>query len=112
MDNSKIFRNELAIQYPDLGRALWQPDPMGDTAVQVGDVGVIRRGCFNRLINALSPRDAPSGPSESDPHYPHYLQRLPSRASSRISRGTDYRQSFCSKNVTNASREDNVDASR
>jgi hypothetical protein len=45
MDNSKTFRDELAIQYPTLGRALWEPDPGGlYNAVQVGDVGFIRHG--------------------------------------------------------------------
>jgi hypothetical protein len=79
----------------------------------VGDVGVIRHGCFHRLINALPLRDAPShSPSESDPHYPHYLQRLPPRALNRIRRSTDYRQDFRSKNVTNLSRGDNIGASR
>ena len=55
MDDSKTFREELAIQYPDLGCPLWQPDPGGlYNAVQMGDVGFIRRGYFNRFFNALS----------------------------------------------------------
>ncbi len=29
MDDSKTFREELAIQHPTLGRALWEPDPGG-----------------------------------------------------------------------------------
>ena len=110
----EFFRNELAIQYPGLGRALWQPDPEGHTAVQVGDVGVIRYGRFHRFINVLPPRDGPSdnSSSELDPSYPDYLQRLPPRALNGIRRSTDYRQYFCSKNITNVSCEDNTSASR
>jgi hypothetical protein len=111
MDNSKSFREELAIQYPTLGRALWEPDPGGHNPVQVGDVGFIRHGYFYCLFNALLPRDAPSDhSSESDPHYPHYLQRLEPRASNHMRASTDHRKDFRSKNVTNASRGANIDA--
>ena len=59
MDNSKSFREELAIQYPTLGRALWGPDPGGHNPVQVGDVDFIRHTYFYCLFKALLPRDAP-----------------------------------------------------
>ena len=90
MDHSKTFREELAIQYPTLGRALWEPDPGGYNAVQVGDVGFIRDGYFYCLFNALLPReDAPSDHSSgSDPHYPHYLQRLQPRTLNHICAST------------------------
>ena len=53
-----IFRQELAISYPTYGNALWEPDLGGQyNAVEVGDVGFIRRGYFQRL---LLPKDHPS----------------------------------------------------
>jgi hypothetical protein len=112
MDDSKTFREELAIQYPTLGRALWEPDPGGlFNAVQVGDVGFIRHGYFYCLFNALLLRDAPSDhSSESDPHYPHYLQRLQPRTSNHIRTSIDHCNDFRSKNVTDASREPNIGA--
>ena len=80
MDDSKTFREELAIQYPTLGRPIWEPDPGGlYKAVQVGDVGFIRQGYFYCLFNALPPRDTPDHPPESDPNFPHDLERLQPR---------------------------------
>ena len=112
MDSSKTFRDELAIQYPTLGRGLWDPDPGGlYNAVQVGDVGFIRHGYFTRLFNALSPQDHPSDhPPESDPQFPHYLQRLQPKTSNHIRTSIDHRKYFISKSVTNASREPNIGA--
>jgi hypothetical protein len=112
MDDSKNFREDLAIQYPTLGRALWVPDPGRlYNAVQVGDVGFIRHGYFTRLFNALSPRDRPSDcPTELDPRYPDYIQPLQPRRSDHIRRSIDPRQDFRSKNVTIVSRELNIDA--
>lgn len=108
MDDSKTFREELAIQYPDLGRPLWQPDPGGVySAVQVGDVGFIRRGYFNRLFNALSLGDNPS--AELDPEYPHSLPRLQPRTSNHI-RTRDPHKEFRSKSVTEVSRGSNMSA--
>jgi hypothetical protein len=51
-----IFREELGISYPAFGHALWDPSP-GDLypPVEVGDVGFIREGKFNRLFNILLP---------------------------------------------------------
>ena len=114
MDHSKTVREELAIQYPTVGRAHWEPDPGGHNTVQVGDVGFIRQhdGYFHCLFNALLPRDAPSDhSSESDPNYRQYPQRLQPRTSSiHIRTSTDHRKDFRSKNVTNASRGANIDA--
>ena len=111
MDDSKTFREELAIQYPDLGRPLWEPDPGGlYDAVQVGDVGFIRRGYFYRLFNALSLEDSPSDhPPESQPEYPHSLQPLQPRTLNHI-RTRDRHKDFRSKNVTEVSRGRNMDA--
>jgi len=56
-----VFRQELAVSYPTYGNALWEPDPGGQyNAVEVGDVGFIRRGYFQRLFNVLLPKDHPS----------------------------------------------------
>ncbi len=112
MDDSKNFREELAIQYPTLGRALWVPDPGGlYNAVQVGDVGFIRHGYFTCLFNALSPRDRPSDyPTELDPRSPDYIQPLQPRRLNHIRRSIDPRKDFRSKNVTIVSREPNIDA--
>lgn len=61
MAHHNIFREELAIAYPTYGFALWEPDPGGQyNAVEVGDVGFIRDGYFQRLFNVLHPRDHPS----------------------------------------------------
>ena len=111
MDDSKTFREELAIQYPDLGRPLWEPDPGGlYYAVQVGDVGFIRGGYFHRLFNALSLGDNPSDhPTESQPEHPHphSLQPLQPRTLNHI-RTRDRHKDFRSKNVTKVSRGPNV----
>ncbi|KAF8506004.1 hypothetical protein F5888DRAFT_494244 [Russula emetica] len=56
-----VFRQELATSYPTYGNALWEPDPGGQyNTVEVGDVGFIRRGYFQRLFNVLLPKDHPS----------------------------------------------------
>ena len=108
MDDSKTFREELAIQYPTLGRALWEPDPGGlFNAVQVGDVGFIRHGYFYCLFNALLPRDAP--PDHSSEPGPQYPQQLQPRTSD-IRTSTDHRNDFRSKKVTNVSHEPNIGA--
>jgi hypothetical protein len=107
MDDSKTFREELSIQYPTLGRALWEPDPEGlYNAVQVGDVGFIRQGYFYCLFNAL-PRDHPSDhPPESDP-FPQGLERLQPRTPDHIrtARSRDHGEDFRSATV---SREPNI----
>lgn len=114
MDDSKTFREELAIQYPTLGRPLWEPDPGGlYDSVQVGDVGFIRHGYFYRLFNALAPRDRPSDSEISDdsnPDFPHSLQSLQPRTSNHIRTSRDHGYDFRSKNVKELSREPNVHA--
>ena len=119
MDDSKIFREKLAIQYPALGRPLWEPDPGGlYNYVQVGDVGFIRHGYFYCLFNALAPIDQPSddspesSESESDPHYPHSLQTLRPRTLNHIRTIRDHGNNFCSTNVTELACEPNVYAIR
>jgi hypothetical protein len=111
MDDSKTFREELAIQYPTLGRPIWEPDPGGlYKAVQVGDVGFIRHGYFYCLFNALPPRDSPDHPAESDTDFPHYLERLRPKISNHIRTSRHHGKDFRSKNVTDVSREPNIHA--
>jgi hypothetical protein len=56
-----IFREQLAIKYPEFGHALWEPSPRRpDRPVEVGDVGFMRRGKFHRLFIALLLADNPS----------------------------------------------------
>jgi hypothetical protein len=56
--NYDIYREELAINHPAYGHALWEPNPGGRyTAVEIGDVGFTRQGSFHRLFNILLPED-------------------------------------------------------
>jgi len=105
MDGCSIFREELAIRYPDHGHALWEPDPGGlYEAIEVGDVGFIRRGYFYRLFNALRLPDTSSDLDSSDgPKYPPKLQP---KNPHHIRKNRDNHQDFYSKNVTKQSRED------
>lgn len=51
-----IYREELAKAYPGFGFALWEPGPGEQNPhVEVGDVGFVREGQFNRLFNVLLP---------------------------------------------------------
>ena len=99
MDGCNIFREQLAIRYPTHGHALWEPDPGGlYGAVEVGDVGFIRRGFFYCLFNALHPRDPQSDADSS--HGPKYPPQLQPKNPHHIRKSTDNHQDFCSKNVT------------
>ncbi len=61
MAHYDIFREQLAIRFPALGHALWDPSP-GNLyqVVWVGDVGYISEGRFRCLLNILLPADDPS----------------------------------------------------
>lgn len=104
MADHDIFREELANGCPAYGYALWEPDP-GEQydAVEVGDVGFIRTGRFQRLFNVLYPKDHPSHPN-SDLVPDDHQQLKP--VSGHIIKGkihTDSRQHsnhFCSRHVT------------
>ena len=110
MDGRTIFREELAIRYPAHGHALWEPDPGRlYEAVEVGDVGFIRKGYFYRLFNALLPRDPPSD-SESS-HGSRYPPQLKPKNLHHIRKIRDSHQDFHSKNVTKQSRQSDVYAS-
>jgi hypothetical protein len=112
MDSGSTFREELAIRYPTHGHALWEPDPGRlNEAVQVGDVGFIRRGSgyFYCLFNALRSGDPPSDPDSS--HHPKYPPKLQPNNPHHIRKSTDYQQDFYSKNVTKQSYQSHIYAS-
>ena len=51
-----VYCEEIAKAYPGFGHALWEPGPGEQNhQVEVGDVGFIREGQFNRLFNVLLP---------------------------------------------------------
>ena len=103
MDDCDTLREELAIKYPKHGHALREPDPGGlYIKVEVGDVGVIREGCFYPLFNALN---APSNPNSH--HGPKYPPPLQPKRSPHIRSSTDNQQYFCSDNVTKVSCDPN-----
>ncbi|KAH9968583.1 hypothetical protein BC827DRAFT_265355 [Russula dissimulans] len=77
--NYDIFREELAIKYPDYGHALWKPSPAGRyTAVEIGDVGFIREGYFHRLFNILLPADHESHRDGVPQHHEPLVLRVSS----------------------------------
>jgi hypothetical protein len=104
------FRETLAFEYPDCGYALWDPSPspgeLYDT-VEVGDVGIIRDGCFRRLFNVLLPGDHPSHQNFG---VPEYYQPLRLDAHNLIHKGEETRKEFYSRYV-NVSRERDVHSS-
>jgi len=98
----------LAIKYPDYGHALWEPSPGGlYDAVEVGDVGFIRDGCFSRLFNVFLPGDHPSHQNFGVPES-HQPLRL--NAPTFIHRSADGTMDFCSTHAS-LSRERDVYAS-
>jgi hypothetical protein len=104
MAHHNIFREELATAYPTYGLALWEPDPGGQyDAVEVGDVGFVRRGYFQRLFNVLHPRDHPSHRNPSFVPQDHeQLELVPDHiVKGEIRAGSGQNPNhFYSKNVT------------
>ena len=104
MAHHSIFREELAITYPTYGNALWEPDPGGQySAVEVGDVGFIRRGYFQRLFNVLHPKDHAS--HRNSPFVPEdheQLETIPNHIITNEIRTGSRQESihFCSQCVT------------
>jgi hypothetical protein len=104
MAHYSIFREELAITYPTYGNALWEPDPGGQySAVEVGDVGFIRRGYFQRLFNVLHPKDHDS--HRNSPFVPEdheQLETIPNHIITNEIRTGSRQESihFCSQFVT------------
>lgn len=98
MAHYNVFRQQLAIKYPAIGHALWEPRPgIGHECVQIGDVGFIREGHFHRLFNALLPEDHPSHRKFGVPPYHELL--VPS-VSDHINRGVLSRNHYCSAGIT------------
>ncbi len=98
MAHYDIFRDQLAIRFPALGHALWDPSP-GDLyqVVGVGDVGYISEGRFHRLFNILLSADDPSHdnfgvPDNHEPFNPKVLEHIRS--------GILRPDNFCSAGVT------------
>ena len=108
MDGCSIFREEFAIRYAYHGQALWDPDPGGlYEAVEVGDVGFIRKGYFYRLFDALLLRDPP----DPDPsHGSRYPPQLKPKNLRHIRKIRDNHQFFYS-NITKQSRQSDFYAS-
>ena len=98
MAHYDIFRDQLAIRFPALGHALWEPS-LGYLyrVVGVGDVGYICEGRFHRLFNILLPADDPSHanigvPDNHEPFEPKVLEH--------IRTGVLRLDNFCSAGVT------------
>ena len=88
-----IFREQLAIKYPEYGRALWEPSPSNpDSPVKIGDVGFICNGRFIRLFNAL--RSA-----EDQSNVPEYHEKLVPRFSDHILNGSLDSDHYCSAGI-------------
>jgi hypothetical protein len=97
MAHYDVFREQLGIQYPKYGHALWEPSP-GQlySPVEVGDVGYVRDGKFHRLFNALLPEDHPSHCRFGVPEYHEPL--TPNRLE-HIDTGTLSANHYCSRGV-------------
>ena len=93
-----IFHETLAIKYPACGHALWKPSPGGlYDAVEVGDVGFIRDGCFHRLFNVFLPGDHPSHQCFG---VPESHQQLRLKGSPLVYRGSEGTSDFFSRHVS------------
>ena len=105
MAHYDTFREQLAITYPALGYALWEPGPEGDYGpVEIGDVGYIRQGKFHRLFNALLSADHQS---HRGVRLPEYHEPLIPNVPGHIDRGTLQHDNYCSVGVTmDTERED------
>ncbi|KAH9025333.1 hypothetical protein EDB84DRAFT_1504839 [Lactarius hengduanensis] len=98
MAHYDIFRHHLSIKFPAYGHALWDPNP-GNLypAVEVGDVGYIRKGKFHRLFNVLLPADHPS---HHDFGVPEYHEQLTLNIENHIDIGSLDSHNFYSTGVT------------
>jgi hypothetical protein len=98
MAHYDTFREQLAITYPALGYALWEPGPEGEYGrVKIGDVGYIRQGKFHRLFNALLSADHLS---HHGVRLPEYHEPLIPNVPDHIDRGTLQHDNYCSVGVT------------
>ncbi len=97
MAHYDTFRDQLAIAHPAFGHALWEPNPGESPPVEVGDVGFIRDGKFQRIFNALLPT---CHPSHASPGVPEGHEQLQPRWRDHIDRGTLNPNIFYSYGVT------------
>ena len=105
MADYDIYREQLSINYPTYGHALWQPSPSNpNNPVGIGDVGFIRNGKFHRLFNALISAEDQSNVPE------HYEQLVP-KFSDHISEDTLSSHHYCSDGI-GVEPESNVHAAR
>jgi hypothetical protein len=103
-----IYREELAMKYPSLGHALWEPSPGGRSiSAEIGDVGFIRQGYFHRLFNILLPEDH----SSHQDGVPQHHEPLVLRMTSPINAGMLYPNNLRSNGVLDSSDEHRLGAS-
>jgi len=99
MAHYDIYRDRLATTHPAFGHALWEPDPEeGHGPVEIGDVGYVREGKFNRLFNALLPASDASHEGILLPEYYEPLVLVPNVPKS-VSTGTLKPNHHCSTGV-------------
>ena len=94
MAEFEIFREQLAMKHPANGHALWEarpPDP--DRPVEVGDVGIIRKGRFHSLFNALRP-------AEEQPNVPDGHEKLVPKFTNHITESLLNPNHYCSAGIT------------
>ncbi|KAF8258109.1 hypothetical protein EI94DRAFT_1192483 [Lactarius quietus] len=98
MAHYDIFRHHLLLKYPAYGHALWEPSRVySHSAVEVGDVGFIRQGRFNRLFNVLLPAE---DPSHENYGVPEYHEQLKLHMKTQIIPGALSPNNLCSAKVT------------
>lgn len=92
----EVYRDRLAIL--GNGYALYEPDPGGESHVQVGDVGYIdpSMGRFQRLFNAFHDDEAPINKLHG---VPENHEPLPDKMRTTFARAPLPRGSHRSKNV-------------
>lgn len=68
-----VYRDQLQVTARGIGHALWEPDPHGRRPVEVGDVGFVRSGQFQRLFNI----HLDAGDEDQSPELPAHFEPLP-----------------------------------
>jgi len=98
MAHYDLFRHHLVLKFPAYGHALWDPNTGNrNPAVEVGDVGCIRKGKFHRLFNVLLPAE---DKSHEDLGVPEGHEPLTLSIQKHINIGTLSPNNFCSAKVT------------
>src|SRR5258708_6245235 len=77
MAHYDISCEQLPLKYPAFGHALWESNARkSDMPIQVGDVGVIRRARFYRLVWANDPSHVLGVPEYHGPLVPSLLDHI------------------------------------